>query len=249
MPRRGDGYEFAELRAYTEGDDPRRIDWAATARAGDLQTRVMYEDRSLVLGGVIDASGSMHVGRARSLYDLGLDAARAWYDTAIDEDRAGRIVDGLPLGGGTLRGTASARVCSNARDARRDVPLARSLEVARATLARGAHLLVVSDFHDLDACETILRACAARYETIALVATDPWRDGLPLSGLVRLRDAETGAVCRVVIGKRERERFLAAVRERETRIFRRLRELGIRAALLDETSGGEGALLDVFGLR
>ena len=30
---RGDGYEFIELREYVPGDDVRRIDWAATARA------------------------------------------------------------------------------------------------------------------------------------------------------------------------------------------------------------------------
>ena len=55
-PRRSDGYEFAELRGYVEGDDPRRIDWAATARAGALQTRVVLEDVALVLAAAIDAS-------------------------------------------------------------------------------------------------------------------------------------------------------------------------------------------------
>ena len=46
---RGDGYEFVELRAYVPGDDVRRIDWAATARSGDLQTRVVLEDVALTL--------------------------------------------------------------------------------------------------------------------------------------------------------------------------------------------------------
>ena len=49
---RGDGYEFAELRAYVAGDDPRRLDWAATARVGALQTRVILEDVSLTLAGI-----------------------------------------------------------------------------------------------------------------------------------------------------------------------------------------------------
>ena len=72
-PRRADGYEFAELREYQAGDDPRRIDWAATARAGGLQTRVMFEDHALVLAGALDASRSMLVGRERTVYDLALD--------------------------------------------------------------------------------------------------------------------------------------------------------------------------------
>ncbi len=43
------GYEFVELRAYVPGDDVRRIDWAATARSGELQTRVVLEDVALTL--------------------------------------------------------------------------------------------------------------------------------------------------------------------------------------------------------
>jgi uncharacterized protein (DUF58 family) len=35
-----DGLAFSQLREYVQGDDPRRIDHAATARAGTLQTRV-----------------------------------------------------------------------------------------------------------------------------------------------------------------------------------------------------------------
>jgi len=40
---------FDRLRGYAEGDDPRRIDWSATARIGSLQTRVYLEETVLVL--------------------------------------------------------------------------------------------------------------------------------------------------------------------------------------------------------
>ena len=63
--RPGDGYTFDRLRGYAEGDDPRRIDWSATARIGSLQTRVYLEETVLVLGAVIDESPSMRLGRKR----------------------------------------------------------------------------------------------------------------------------------------------------------------------------------------
>ena len=49
---RGDGYEFVQLRGYLIGDDVRRIDWAATARSGALQTRVMLEDIALIFAAI-----------------------------------------------------------------------------------------------------------------------------------------------------------------------------------------------------
>src|SRR5580704_13957613 len=84
---RGDGYEFVELRAYVPGDDVRRIDWAATARSGDLQTRVVLEDVALTLAAIVDTSPSMRVGRRRPLVDAAREALESWFGAAIGEDR------------------------------------------------------------------------------------------------------------------------------------------------------------------
>src|ERR1700693_977820 len=91
VKRRSDGYEFAELRAYVAGDDPRRIDWAATARADALQTRVLFGDHALTLAACIDGSTAMRVGRVRSVYDVACEAAEIWYGAAIDDDRCARV--------------------------------------------------------------------------------------------------------------------------------------------------------------
>ncbi|MGH7706630.1 MAG: DUF58 domain-containing protein, partial [Vulcanimicrobiaceae bacterium] len=84
--RRGDGYEFAELRAYAPGDDPRRIDWAATARSGTMQTRVLFEEHALTLAVAIDASASMQIGRTRSQAEVAAEAARLWFGCARGAD-------------------------------------------------------------------------------------------------------------------------------------------------------------------
>src|ERR1700682_3795211 len=87
VKRRSDGYEFAELRAYVPGDDPRRIDWAATARAGDLQSRVMLEDVGLTLAAILDVSASMEIGRRVAPIDAGRAALQAWFGAANSDDR------------------------------------------------------------------------------------------------------------------------------------------------------------------
>ena len=84
---RGDGYEFVELREYVPGDDVRRIDWAATARTAQLQTRVVLEDVALTLSAIVDDSPSMHAGRERPLLESAREAAEAWFGAADGSDR------------------------------------------------------------------------------------------------------------------------------------------------------------------
>jgi uncharacterized protein (DUF58 family) len=243
--RRGDGYEFSELRAYIDGDDPRRIDWAATARAGALQTRVVLEDRALVLAVALDASGSMRVGRKQSNYELACDAAGLWYGAALDDDRCARI-DARPLFLRDVRGRTAAAACAARHD--EAAPYDVTLRLALAVLPRGARLLVASDFFELDAALATLRACVARFEVTALFTRDPWHAGLPLGGLVRLRDAESGAVARVYVDRSARERYRAAVAVRERQVLETLRAIGARAAPLDAEAGAEAALSRAFHL-
>ncbi len=245
--RRSDGYEFAELRGYVEGDDPRRIDWAATARAGALQTRVILEERALQLAVALDASGSMHVGRKRSCYELARAAARVWFSIATDDDRCARIGE-RPLILRDMRGRAAALACAQSDDARA-TSFAPALRLALATLPRGTRLLVISDFFELDVLLASLRACASRFILTALVARDPWYDDLPLGGYVRLRDAESGATARAFVDERARERYRGAVAAREVATCEALRRIGARVATLDEGDGPERALARALGIH
>ncbi len=244
-PRRSDGYEFAELRAYVQGDDPRRIDWAATARAGALQSRVMLEDAALVLAAVIDTSASMAVGRNQSNYDAACAVARVWYDAAVDDDRCARVgerVLTLP----SMRGRAAAAACAGVRE-----PLGASftdtLQLAYVALPRGAKLLMVSDFYEGAVVEAV-QACAAKFDVTALVVRDPWHADLPLGGFVRFRDAETGRLARVYVDRGARARYRSAVERRESRLLQALRDAGARSALLDAKRSPEAVLGDVFGI-
>jgi uncharacterized protein (DUF58 family) len=230
---RGDGYEFVELRAYVPGDDVRRIDWAATARAGGLQTRVVLEDVALTLAAILDDSESMRVGRKRPLLDAAKEALAQWYGSARSGDRVMRIAPD--------------------RAAHPEIPvevpfeLERALVTARAVLPRGAALLVVSDWFDLgEEQNDLLASLAARCDCTALIARDPWFDGLPLRGFVRMRGAESGHV-RAWIGARERRAFSDAVRQREDRAVLTLASLGWRVGILEEQSGSAG-LMHAFGL-
>ncbi len=221
---RGDGYEFVELRGYVPGDDVRRIDWAATARSGELQTRVVLEDVALTLAAFVDDSPSMRVGRKRALLDAADEAIDVWFGAALRGDRCTRI----PMDG--------------------TFTLERALRTAHAMLQRGSALLAVSDWYELtNDLHDLLAGLAVRCDCTALLARDPWYDGLPLSGFVRIRGAE-GGVRRMFIGARERASFLAAVHAREAKVRATFDSLGWRTGLLYE-GDGEAGLLEAFSLR
>jgi uncharacterized protein (DUF58 family) len=243
-PRRGDGFEIAELRGYVEGDDPRRIDWAATARAGGLQVRVLLEEHALCFGAIIDESASMNVGRTRTLRAAAYEALDTWADSIAREDRAARIApDGVDAP--HLHGN---RAASRLRERHETGPfdLNAALRLARAALPRDSALLVVSDFFvPLD--DEILRELASFVDATALIAHDPWAGGIPLRGFVRMRDAETGMTRAVYLGSRARRRLREATQRRESELLQRLSACGWRCAVLDERSGAD-SLYAAFGL-
>jgi uncharacterized protein (DUF58 family) len=73
--RLGSGTEFAELREYSTGDDPRLIDWKATARRSRLLLRVLEPEQEQTLIILLDRGRLMTAqvnGLAR--FDWGLNA-------------------------------------------------------------------------------------------------------------------------------------------------------------------------------
>ncbi len=59
---RGGGTDFDQLREYTDGDESRRIDWAATARSGRPIVRTYRAERNQTVLGLLD-TGRLMAGR------------------------------------------------------------------------------------------------------------------------------------------------------------------------------------------
>jgi uncharacterized protein (DUF58 family) len=73
---RGQGSEFDSLRAYVGGDDPRSIDWRATARRGDVVVRTWRPERDRQVFLVLD-TGRTSAGRVGGAprFEATLDAS------------------------------------------------------------------------------------------------------------------------------------------------------------------------------
>lgn len=97
---RGAGTEFESLREYQEGDEYRAVNWAATARRGNLVTNLYQTDRSQPIMLVIDA-GRMMIPQVKGLAKLDHALNAALLLATVAAERGDQI--GLMLFGGEVK--------------------------------------------------------------------------------------------------------------------------------------------------
>jgi uncharacterized protein (DUF58 family) len=94
LRRRGEGQGFAALREYVLGDDPRHIDWKATAKRAKPITREFTIERSQTVFTLIDAGRAMtQLAGEWSRFEQALSSALVLTDIAAAAgDRVGTMV-------------------------------------------------------------------------------------------------------------------------------------------------------------
>lgn len=89
----GTSAEFEHIRTYVQGDDPRKVNWQATARRGDLMVNNYQDERSQQVYCLIDKGRVMKMPfEGMSLLDYAINASLVLLNTAmIKGDKAGLI--------------------------------------------------------------------------------------------------------------------------------------------------------------
>ncbi len=92
--RRGDGTAFASLREYVVGDEPRRVDWKATARRGVLISREYTTEQGQTVIIAIDAGRMMtQLEGDVPRFEYALSSAMLLADVATQsKDQVGALV-------------------------------------------------------------------------------------------------------------------------------------------------------------
>jgi uncharacterized protein (DUF58 family) len=225
---RGQGMEFAEVRAYEIGDDFRTIDWNVSARVGAPYVKIYTEEREVTLFLVVDRSGSTAVGDPVTKADRSVEVAAVLALAAAQEhDRVGalvftdRVEHVVPPAKGRRHALRVIRDLLAFRPEGHRTDLVKGLTRAAQLLRHRSVVVVLSDFLAPD-WDAPLRQLAARHETFAIVVDDRRELVPPTSGWVTLTDAEHGGTVLVDLGdERVRKRWQAlAHRQREVRADR-----------------------------
>jgi uncharacterized protein (DUF58 family) len=197
--RRGGSTEFHEHRAYTEGDDLRRVDWLAFARSGV----------PVVVRLIVDASASLGFGDPPKLEVTRRLAAAVGYLALASSQRAQLWVargDGsnafervsAPRRGRGGVGWLLRELATIAAEGSAD--LARAVDLAVRRSARPGLLVVLSDFFDAGPITAALGRARAAGHDVALVQVLAHEEVEPtLEGDLVLEDAESGATVEVTM--------------------------------------------------
>jgi uncharacterized protein (DUF58 family) len=194
----GQGMEFEDVRPYVPGDDVRQLDWNVTARLGVPHIKQFREERELQLMLVADVSASMRFGRKDR--DKRKSMATVVGALAFAALRSGDRVGMLTFSNGVERFCAPRKgrghVWSLIRNIFADPAVGTESRLSDALthldihLKRKSTICLISDFL-FPSIDRI--AILARKHTVhAFVIHDPFEEKIPISGLVDMRDAESG---------------------------------------------------------
>jgi uncharacterized protein (DUF58 family) len=198
---KGRGMEFAEVREYQVGDDIRSIDWNVTARTGSPFIKIFEEERELTVMLVVDMSGSLMFGsvdKTKQQIAAELTAILA-FSAMKNNDKVGlilftdRIEKFVPPKKGRSHGLRIIREILSFKPEGNATNIKAALEYLNSTIKRKSIAFLISDFID-EGYEKILNIVGKKHDLIGVVLQDPRESEIPKSGLIKFKDAETGAI-------------------------------------------------------
>ncbi len=196
---KGPGLEFNEVREYIPGDDTRFIDWNVSSRMGMPYTKTFREEREVVLEVLIDISASLSTGAgsiskqetASMIFALLAFAAVANNDrvgSLLFSDRIERFVQPMKGKKHVLK-QISTVLSARAKGKGSDLSLA--LRSAAESMKRRGICVILSDFRTASYWNE-LTVLSSKHDVIAIRIIDPLDRRYPVSGLIELKDPETG---------------------------------------------------------
>ena len=203
---KGRGMTFSEVREYQYGDDVRNMDWNVTARLRAPYVKVFEEERELTVMLLIDVSGSRAFGTSvRSKKDLATEiAAVLSFSASINNDKVGalffsdKVEKFIPPKKGRSHLLHIIRELVEFHPEDTGTDLGEALRYLTNAIKKRCTAFVLSDMMDTDAdghlrYEDALKIAANRHDISFINIYDKREKQLPNVGLVRVRDAETGA--------------------------------------------------------
>jgi uncharacterized protein (DUF58 family) len=253
---RGQGMEFAEVRAYEVGDDYRTIDWNVSARLGHPYVKTFTEERELTLLLIVDQSGSTRFGTPRTKAGLAVEVASVLALAAANHnDRVGALLFAdqvervVPPKKGRKHALRVIRDLVAFAPVGKRTNLAGTLGYASELLRHRSIVVVLSDFL-AQGWEPPLRRLAVHNDVVAVVVEDPREVEVPDAGWIELEDAETGRRLLVDSGDRlTRGRLRALAERRREERARILSAAGVDQVLLSTRGDYAPALRQAFARR
>ncbi len=198
---RGPGLEFDEVREYSDGDDIRSIDWNVTSRMGEPYVKTFREEREMALLLMVDVSASLQVGSGtfRKADTAAIVSALLAHSAVHNNDRVGavffsdRIEKWVPPMKGRNHLMRLVQDMASIEPEGKGSDMSLAIACVEQSMKRRGICIIVSDFRTKPSYRQ-LSMLGRKHDLIAIKITDPSDKKLPPSGLMELRDTESGKI-------------------------------------------------------
>lgn len=199
---KGRGMSFSEVREYQQGDDVRDIDWNVTARYARPYVKVYEEERELTMILLVDISRSEHFGtvgmtKRQRVAEI---AGTLAFSTIKNNDNVGvifysdRVEKYIPPSKGHKHVLTILSEILSIEPQGSGTDISVALRFAHNVQRKSCTLFLLSDFIDRSDYAKTLAVVRNKHDLLAMQVYDPHEAELPIVGLLRVRDAETGEV-------------------------------------------------------
>ena len=254
---KGRGMSFSEVRNYQYGDDVRNIDWNVTARSGEPFVKVFEEERELTVMLLVDISKSSFFGSQKQLKNELITeiCAVLAFSATNNNDKVGlllfsdRVEKFLPPKKGRGHILRIIRELLDTKPEGSGTDIGAALTYFTNMVKKRSICFLLSDFLATDYSRP-LRLATRRHDLIGMHLVDPREEELPAVGLLRARDAETGAVDWIdTDSKRVRRQYAAWYEEQQTYFQDAFKKSGADTLRVTTTEDYTRALLRFFKNR
>lgn len=171
----GTGTEFYSLRGYTPGDDLKRVNWKASARANKLIVNETEAERTTDVMVVLDTDVAFFESSEKELFERGVRAAASVSSLLLRQgNRVGLILQGeergiVPPGFGKRQERRILYMLAQAKPGRALISTSYVINLlARLMLPARAQLVIISSLLEPDITEGIRQLVIAGYSVVVL---------------------------------------------------------------------------------
>ena len=255
---KGRGMTFSEVREYQYGDDVRDIDWNVTARHNRPFVKVYEEERELTVMLMVDVSGSNDFGAVGDIKrEMMTEVAATLAFSAIENnDKVGviffsdKIEKFIPPQKGRKHILLVIRQLLDFKPENRGTDINLALEYLTSVIKKRCTTFVISDFIDSRDFYKPMSIANSKHDLIAVQVYDKRDSQMPAVGLLRVRDAETGAEKWVnTASARVRQAYNKWWYERQQSVNETLQRCRVDVASVATDEGYVKALMGLFKKR
>jgi len=229
----GQGFEFAELREYSYGDDIRKIDWKTTAKLGKPFVKIYHEERQLNVVVANMMNGSTYFGTVRQKSDLMAEITAIIGFSAIkNSDLFSHIIYADKL---YEKSKPSKKIFAVNKSIEqlevfntigKEGDFAGFVDALYHHVKKRSLLFVISDFiGDID-----LKLLSKKHDVFAIIVRDKFEENPGELGYLRLVDMESAKSFEGNVDGGLLGRYKQALHDNDEKLYREFKKNGIRFA-------------------